>query len=195
MHAMDPRPSIAAAGNRCARLLLRRHARRRWLWGGQGGVAVEAAEEGGACQAAAGDLLFLKGHAAPGNYGMGAVHRSPDLDLDPGHLCSVPGADERERGHGTGLGRVPANNVGAGANSQPLRLLLTVDDVVGWAGSDGCGCGSAHGHAAMGTDADGEKAGTGGGRLSLGGGPGLEEVVGRGAHRADATLVAHRHRR
>eukprot|EP00198_Chlamydomonas_reinhardtii_P004876 XP_001694212.1 predicted protein [Chlamydomonas reinhardtii] len=57
-----------------------RHVKRRWLWGGEGGVAVAgvAAAAPHTC-AGEGDLLFLKGHAAPGNYGMGAVHRSPDL--------------------------------------------------------------------------------------------------------------------
>ncbi|GLC36319.1 hypothetical protein PLESTB_000774400 [Pleodorina starrii] len=131
-----------------------RHARRMWLWGGDGGVAVAAADAAAARQAGPGDLLFLKGHAAPGNYGMGAVHRSPDLNLDPDP------------------------DIGESLQPPPLRLLLTIDDVVGWAeaaaaaagaGGQGCGCGRPHG--ALGEmEEEGEDAGA-------------------GAHRPDASVL------
>ncbi|GFR51575.1 hypothetical protein Agub_g13908, partial [Astrephomene gubernaculifera] len=129
-----------------------RHVRRRWLWGGAGGVAVEAVDPaaasrgGGAAgsaarQAAPGDLLFLKGNAAPGNYGMGAVHRSPDMasmlavDSDPDLGASLEDPDLdldcRYRDQDlctTGLGRGGKEAMeGAG---KALRLLLTIDDVV-----------------------------------------------------------------
>ncbi len=81
-------------------------------------------------------MLFLKGHAALGMYGMGAVHRSPDV---------VPGG--------------------------PLRLLLTVDDVVR---EDACGCGREHG---------GDEAGRGKNGL---------EGEGGGDHRPDATLLGRK---
>lgn len=56
-----------------------RHVQRRWLWRGEGGVAVGPVDEAAGVQAGACDLLLLKGHGWPGNYGLGAVHKSPDV--------------------------------------------------------------------------------------------------------------------
>lgn len=67
-------------------------------------------------------MLLLKGHAWPGNYGLGAVHRSPDVGEPPG----------------------------GGGDAGP-RLLLTVDDVLPAEGHGehaayaACGCGEVHG--------------------------------------------------
>ncbi len=63
----------------CRSVLCIRHVKRRWLWGGEGGVAVASVQEQHARQAGCGDLLLLKGHAFPGNYGLGAVHKSPGV--------------------------------------------------------------------------------------------------------------------
>ncbi|KAG2426725.1 hypothetical protein HYH02_014765 [Chlamydomonas schloesseri] len=150
-----------------------RHVQRRWLWGGEGGVAVGgvAADAADIVRAGEADLLFLKGHAAPGNYGMGAVHRSPDLSLlgssssgssssngssstssGAGAGCSTTSSSACEAGRaGSGSAGVAAattggqGGLGAGAatgQARPLRLLLTIDDVVGW---EECGCGRPHG--------------------------------------------------
>jgi hypothetical protein len=71
-------------------------------------------------QAGEGDLLLLKGHAADGNYGMGAVHKSPQVATD----------EESEVGGPPG---------GSKQAQEGLRLLLTVDDTAA------CACGHEHG--------------------------------------------------
>ncbi|KAI8472883.1 MAG: hypothetical protein J3K34DRAFT_519420 [Monoraphidium minutum] len=50
--------------------------RRRWAL--DGAVSVLSVDERAARQAAAWDMLYLKGHSFPGLYGMGAVHKSPE---------------------------------------------------------------------------------------------------------------------
>lgn len=47
-------------------------------WSLDGTVAVVAVDEAAAEQVQAWDLLYLKGNAFPGLYGMGAVHKSPE---------------------------------------------------------------------------------------------------------------------
>ena len=42
-------------------------------------MAVASVREQHALQAGGGDLLLLKGHAFSGNYGLGAVHKSPEV--------------------------------------------------------------------------------------------------------------------
>mmetsp|Transcript_20200 Transcript_20200/g.34752 ORF Transcript_20200/g.34752 Transcript_20200/m.34752 type:complete len:232 (-) Transcript_20200:584-1279(-) len=55
-------------------------ARRGWSWPPGSEVTVQAEQpEQDAVQACEGDLLLLKGHSWPGFYGLGAVHRSPDV--------------------------------------------------------------------------------------------------------------------
>ncbi|KAG2489157.1 hypothetical protein HYH03_012383 [Edaphochlamys debaryana] len=131
-----------------------RHVKRRWLWGGSGGVAVAEVAESAAQQAGEGDVVWLKGHGAAGNYGMGAVHRSPWLgqgaEGGAEGACGVGAEVEVGAGReGGGRGRAATAGATAVASAPPLRLLLTVDDVVGWAeeeGGEGCGCGKDHSH-------------------------------------------------
>ncbi|KAG2422989.1 hypothetical protein HXX76_015660 [Chlamydomonas incerta] len=87
-----------------------RHVKRRWLWDGEGGVAVGAVEPAAPYTAAGeADLLFLKGHAAPGNYGMGAVHRSPDM----GGSSSSGSSSSSSSGGGGGDGGCSTSGAGA----------------------------------------------------------------------------------
>mmetsp|Transcript_16719 Transcript_16719/g.36171 ORF Transcript_16719/g.36171 Transcript_16719/m.36171 type:complete len:245 (+) Transcript_16719:327-1061(+) len=67
-----------------------RHVQRSWSWQ-QGDLvaAVEDVDDSSAQQSGPGDLLLLKGHKWEDNYGMGAVHKSPDIlpgDLDCARL-------------------------------------------------------------------------------------------------------------
>mmetsp|Transcript_27650 Transcript_27650/g.70429 ORF Transcript_27650/g.70429 Transcript_27650/m.70429 type:complete len:250 (-) Transcript_27650:243-992(-) len=89
--------------------------RRRSLAGGPLTVSVASVQEQHAEQAGEGDLLLLKGHDWPGSYGLGAVHRSPLVQL----------GDE------------------GGGEGSMQRLLLTIDDAVHEAGAGhgpGCAC-------------------------------------------------------
>ncbi|GLI65406.1 hypothetical protein VaNZ11_008963 [Volvox africanus] len=177
-----------------------RHVRRRWLWGHGGGIAVETAGAESARQADAADLLFLKGHAALGNYGMGAVHRSPDLDLDLHPESGRATVQIATRHHPASEARfrtkARAQDIpeGTGGHSgiplielpappPPVRLLLTVDDVVGWA-AEACGCGHEHPLRGQGV---GKVEGVG----AFGTGRGMEQEA--GAHRPDASIHLMEH--
>ncbi|MEW5302082.1 MAG: hypothetical protein WDW36_004892 [Sanguina aurantia] len=79
-----------------------RYATREWHWF-DADVSVSRVDPSKAVQAAAGDVLFLKGHTYDGgaNFGMGAVHRSPDIEEDgsPRLLLVVEDQDFAQHDH------------------------------------------------------------------------------------------------
>lgn len=82
--------------------MLSRFVKRKWDLL-SGAVAVDAVDESHAVQCGEGDILVLKGHLYEGNFGNGAVHKSPDIETEWGITSSDLATPNK-------------------------RLLLTVDD-------------------------------------------------------------------